>query len=252
MDSRLELPAPQPPLPRERSLWRAALASVRRSVLAGLMLVLPFFITGWIVYWLYTLIETYVIGPAARVVTRVVEGRPEVEVPEWFSTYAAPPIGVLCILALLYFIGLFARVRIDHVLDAILLRVPIITSIHKAVRQLFKVLSGSTELSRFQRVVLVKFPHPGMKVPGFVTAATRDITTGKTILCIYVPTTPVPTSGYMLLVPEEEVTELDWDLECTIQAVVSFGITAPPTVQYFATDTTLPNTSSHSQQDGTR
>lgn len=247
MESRQEALPPQP-LPHERSLWRRTLGSIRRSIIAGLMLVLPFFITGWIVYWLYTLIETYIIAPAAQVVTRVVEGRPEVQVPEWFSTYAAPPIGVLCIVVLLYLIGLFARAKIDHVLDAILLRVPIITSIHKAVRQLFKVLGGSTELSRFQRVVLVKFPHPGMKVPGFVTASTRDVATGKAILCVYVPTTPVPTSGYMLLVPEEEISELDWDLESTIQAVVSFGITAPPQIRYFA-DSANPRNDSRAGQE---
>jgi uncharacterized membrane protein len=71
-----------------------------------------------------------------------------------------------------------------------------------------------------------------MRVPAFVTSSCRDAKTQRTILCVYVPTTPIPTSGYMLLVPEEEVTDLDWELDETIQAVVSFGLTAPPIVRY--------------------
>jgi uncharacterized membrane protein len=72
-----------------------------------------------------------------------------------------------------------------------------------------------------------------MKTPGFVTASCRDEATLKTILCVYVPTTPMPTTGYMLLIPEDEVTDLDWNMEETVQAVVSFGITAPGHVRYY-------------------
>jgi uncharacterized membrane protein len=101
------------------------------------------------------------------------------------------------------------------------------------VSRVFQSLKGQGELTRFKRVVLVSFPHPGMRVPGFVTSSCRNVDTQKTILCVYIPTTPVPTSGYMLLIPEENVTELDWPLEQTIQAVVSFGITAPDRVRYY-------------------
>ena len=71
-----------------------------------------------------------------------------------------------------------------------------------------------------------------MKVPAFVTSECRDLNNGRTILCVYVPTTPVPTSGYMILVPEEEVVAVNWDLEETLQAIVSGGITVPPDVIY--------------------
>ena len=65
---------------------------------------------------------------------------------------------------------------------------------------------------------------------------------GDVILCVYVPTTPVPTSGYMLMVPEEQVVAVDWDLQETLQAIVSGGLTVPPTVQYNRTAKTLPST----------
>ncbi|MEZ6104638.1 MAG: DUF502 domain-containing protein [Pirellulaceae bacterium] len=95
---------------------------------------------------------------------------------------------------------------------------------------------------QFQRVVLVEFPHPGMKVPGFVTSTCTDRLTGETILCVYVPTTPVPTSGYMLLVPERSVLDLSWDVQETIQAIVSGGITVPQYVDYHSSPLAGPTT----------
>ena len=90
------------------------------------------------------------------------------------------------------------------------------------------------DVNQFKRVVLVPFPHPGMKAPAFVTSECTDTSTGQTILCVYVPTTPVPTSGYMLLIPQAEVVDLNWDLEDTLQAIVSGGITVPKDVSYIA------------------
>ncbi|MCH8226052.1 MAG: DUF502 domain-containing protein [Chloroflexi bacterium] len=109
-------------------------------------------------------------------------------------------------------------------------------AIYGAASRMFQSLGGTGDMSRFKRVVLVSFPHLGMRVPAFVTSSCRDLSTGRTILCVYVPTTPIPTSGYMLLVPEEDVTDLDWSLEETIQAVVSFGLTAPDEVRYYPTE----------------
>ncbi len=216
--------------------WRP-FGGLRRQLLAGLLLVLPFVITAWIVYWLYSFVDRFVIAPAAGLVIRLVERRYDAAPPAWFVDYAAPPIGILAVLVLLYGLGFFARARVDRLLDAVLLRVPVITSIHRAVSRVFSTLRGTAGPSRFQRAVLVEFPHPGMKVPAFVTASCRDEVSGQTILCVYVPTTPVPTSGYVLLVPEEEVIPLDWSLEQTIQAVVSFGMTAPDRIRYFRSPT---------------
>ena len=84
-------------------------------------------------------------------------------------------------------------------------------------------------------MVLVTFPHPGVKLPAFVTGTCRDVGTDKVVLCVYVPTTPVPTSGFFLLVPEDEVTELNWNTEQTLQAVMSGGLTSPREVSFFKT-----------------
>jgi uncharacterized membrane protein len=114
-----------------------------------------------------------------------------------------------------------------------LLNVPGVNTVYSAVSKVFNAISSSqTGTDKFKRVVLVQFPHPGMKAPAFVTGECLDQKTGRTILCVYVPTTPVPTSGYMLMVEQADVVELNWDLEETLQAIVSGGITVPKTVNW--------------------
>lgn len=223
-----ESPMPPP----KRSGFEAAVANIRGRVIAGLLLVLPFFVTFWIVYWLYQTLDEYVMSPMARLVVRLAEGG-AVAVPTWFTTYVAPVVGLIATGVILYFLGFFARTRLARFVDTILLKVPIVTPIYSAVSRTFQSLSGTGEMSKFKRVVMVTFPHPGMRSAGFVTSSCRDEATGKTILCVYLPTTPIPTSGYMLFVPEDEVTELDWTLEETVGAAVSFGLTAPQLIQYY-------------------
>jgi uncharacterized membrane protein len=219
------------PLPPRKSGLRGALAHLRGRIVAGLLLVLPFVVTFWIVYWLYTWLDLYVISPMSRLVLRFSTGSRVDDVLE----YVAPLVGLLLVGILLYFLGFVARSRVARLVDNFLLRVPIVTSIYSAVSRMFQSLGAPGEVSRFKRVVLVSFPHPGTRAAAFVTSSCRDEATGRTILCVYVPTTPIPTWGYMLMVPEDEVTELDWTLEETIQTVVSFGLSAPAAVRYFST-----------------
>jgi uncharacterized membrane protein len=94
------------------------------------------------------------------------------------------------------------------------------------------------------KMVLVPFPHQGTKVPAFVTATCRDLDTQRVLVCVYVPTTPVPASGFFLLVPEEDITELNWSVEETLQAVISGGLTTPPNVCYYKSALTPPATPS--------
>src|SRR5262249_27050188 len=154
-------------------------------------------------------LEKHVIDPLALLVLWKVQGaQPNTELPFWFETYAAPLIGILLALVLLYGLGYFANSRLRRVMDRGLLRVPVFSLVYNGVGKVFQALDTQPGQQRPQRVVLVAFPHPGMRVPAFVTATSRDIETQKVLLCVYVPTTPVPTSGYFLIVPEEEATEL--------------------------------------------
>jgi uncharacterized membrane protein len=207
---------------------------IRARILGGLLLVLPILITLWVIHWLYSGLEQYVIDPLAQLVLWQAQGRrPETELPPWFEKYAAPVIALLVVLVLLYCLGFFVRSRLRRAIDWVLLRLPVISIVYNGLRKVIQALERQPGRQRPQRAVLVAFPHPGMRVPAFVTGTCRDVETQKVILCVYVPTTPVPTSGYFLLVPEDEVTELNWTPEQTLQAIISAGLTTPPEVRYF-------------------
>src|SRR5262249_15848324 len=121
-------------------------------------------------------------------------------------------------------------------------KVPLVAQIFEALRGVLKVFdkpAGEAAVPR--RIVLVPFPHPGMRLPAIVTSTCKDQVTGRTLLCVYVPTPPVPASGFFLLLPEEEATELNWDVQQTLQAIISGGLTAPREVSYFGK--TLPGKS---------
>ncbi|MCH7725426.1 MAG: DUF502 domain-containing protein [Planctomycetes bacterium] len=218
------------------ALFSLAGKAVRSRIVGGLMFVLPLVITFYILKWLYEMLIDLVIEPVMDLMKWAIgqaSGENTIKLPtpeEWII----PVTAVAIIIVLLYLLGMFFQSRLHKTLDVILLRVPIVTQIYKMVRNVvISIRQQQTDTKRFKRVVLVQFPHPGMRVPAFVTSSCIDENTGQTILCVYVPTTPVPTSGYMLMVPEEEVTELGWDLDETLQAIISGGITVPKTVQYF-------------------
>jgi uncharacterized membrane protein len=217
------------------AVFRRAWHGIRDRIVGGLLIVLPILITFWFIHWAYTGLEKYVIDPLALVVLWKVQGRSDTELPYWFENYAAPVIAIIVALIVLYCFGFLVRSRLRRGIDWALLRVPVISIVYNGVRNVFHALEQQRGQKRPQRVVLVDFPHPGMKAAAFVTATCRDLKTQKVILCVYVPTAPMPTGGYLLLVPEEEVTELNWSLEETLQTIISGGLTASPEVSYFKT-----------------
>lgn len=221
------------------------------------MVVLPLFITWIVIKWLYDTLVTLLIGPIRDTLIRIwypvsgmdtpesasaeapranpieaIEGVGN-EVNDWLISGIASVAAFVLVLGLLFIAGMFFQSRLHRFVDWFLSSVPGVKTIYTAVKNVVDAFQTSAQgTEQFKRVVLVKFPHSGMKAPAFVTSEIRDTNNDRTILCIYVPTTPIPTSGYMLLVPEEEVVPLDWDLQETLQAIVSGGISVPEQVRY--------------------
>src|SRR5271169_1241441 len=106
-------------LPESPSVWQRT----KGRMIGGLLLVLPVLITLWVFHWLYSNLETKVIDPVALLVLwKVRRSQPDVELPYWFETYAAPLIAILIVLILLYFLGFFVHSRLRRVVDWVLLR----------------------------------------------------------------------------------------------------------------------------------
>lgn len=244
---------------------------IRNRIIAGLVVVLPLFITWIVIKWLYDTLVTLLIGPIRDMLINIWYPTPEELGPDavaetgtpaidaimgdgandWLISGTASVAAFLLVLGLLFIAGMFFQSRLHRFLDWFLSSVPGVKTIYTAVKNVVDAFQTSTQgTEQFKRVVLVKFPHSGMKAPAFVTSEIKDANNDRTILCIYVPTTPIPTSGYMLLVPEEEVVPLDWDLQETLQAIVSGGISVPGQVRYDSVEIPKINTDSQKASKG--
>jgi uncharacterized membrane protein len=96
----------------------------------------------------------------------------------------------------------------------------------KQVNEAFSTGKGSS----FKTVVLVEFPSPGIRSVGFLTSESKDeaqLKTEEKLVCVFVPTTPNPTSGFLIMVPEHKVTKLDMSVADGIKYIISFGNIAP-------------------------
>src|SRR5262249_3147204 len=159
--------------------------SIRDRILGGLLLAMPLLITLWVITWLYSILEQKLIDPlAAALLWKLKWTTSSTELPYWFEKYAAPIIAIILVLILLYLFDLLADTRLRQAVAWTLRRVPIFSQVYNPVQQVFQSLEQGTEEQHRQRMVLVTFPHPGVKLPAFGTGSCRDGKTGKLWLCL--------------------------------------------------------------------
>jgi len=144
-----------------------------------------------------------------------------------------PGIGLIIVVLGLTLIGaltagVLGRVYV-RLTDRVLARMPVVRGIYAAVKQIFETVLAKQSNS-FREVVLVQWPREGMWTIAFVTAAVEGELkrrTGEDTIAVYVPTTPNPTSGYLMFVPRKDVMTLDMSVEDAIKYVISTGIVSP-------------------------
>lgn len=158
---------------------------------------------------------------------------PSSYIPDAIKNAPVPGFGLIfliCIILLVGFVGrtYFGR-KIHSISDQIIEKIPVIRKIHVAVKQILEtVLKDST--GTFGQVVLVEFPRKGIYAIGFVTgipSKTISDTAGEAIKNVFVPTTPNPTSGFLLLMPEKDLVKLDIDVETAFKLIISGGSISP-------------------------
>jgi uncharacterized membrane protein len=151
-------------------------------------------------------------------------------------------LAVVLTLATLYAVGwvasrVFGR-RLIGKLEALVQRVPLVSAVYSATKRLIAVMRERP--TGLQRVVLINFPSPEMKTVGFVTRVLPDRDNGREIAAVYVPTAPNPTSGYIELVPVEQLVETDWTIEQAMRFVMTGGSDAPSDVPFSAVAPSTP------------
>ena len=146
----------------------------------------------------------------------------------WYWSLLALVLAIILISS----VGVLARYyigkRIIEWLDVAMMNVPFLNKIYGAIKQLNDAFSGNK--NSFKTVVLVEFPREGMYSVGFLTSEQRAEVQQKTkekVVAVFIPTTPNPTSGFLVLVPEDKVTKLDMSVADGIKYIVSLGSIAP-------------------------
>jgi uncharacterized membrane protein len=145
-------------------------------------------------------------------------------------------LAVVLTIGTLYIVGwiatrVFGR-RLIARFERLLQQIPLVSAVYGATKRLIAVMREKP--AGLQRVVLINFPSPEMKTVGFVTRVLPDRSSGKEIAAVYVPTAPNPTSGYIELVPVENLIETDWTVEQAMRFVMTGGTDAPPDLPFDA------------------
>jgi uncharacterized membrane protein len=204
------------------------LASLQRNIIAGIFIVIPLWVTIWVITFLTNLLIEFGTPLALKVGEVVAPRSPRLAAlgqATWFQDLAA----VAMVLAGLLLLGMIGRAvigrRVLDAFDRLMARIPLVQSIYGATRKLVQTVQ--TKPDSGQRVVLIEFPTPGMKAVGLVTRTFTDPATGIEIAAVYVPTTPNPSSGYVELLPAANLVPLPWTVNEALTFIISGGAVAP-------------------------
>jgi uncharacterized membrane protein len=204
------------------------LASLQRNIIAGIFIVVPLWVTIWVITFLTNLLIQFGSPVAMRLFQLVAPGASNVTALAQAS-WLQDVVAVIVVLAGLLLLGVVGRAvigrRLLEAFDRLMARIPLVQSIYGATRKLVQTVQ--TKPDSGQRVVLIEFPTPGMKAVGLVTRTFTDPATGAEIAAVYVPTTPNPSSGYVELVPVGDVVPLDWTVNEALTFIISGGAVAP-------------------------
>ncbi|BCV25633.1 hypothetical protein kuro4_24060 [Gelria sp. Kuro-4] len=177
----------------------------------GLIIVLPFLLTLYFLWVVFGFVDG-LIGPLLELIL----GR------------RVPGVGFVVTVGLILGTGALATNYLGRRFlgwgERLFTRVPLVRSVYQTLKQVIRALL-SEQKKAFRQVVLVEYPRKGVYSLAFITGGKQD---GSDMLAVFVPTTPNPTSGFLLFLPEEEVTYLDMSVEDGLKLVVSGGVITPP------------------------
>jgi uncharacterized membrane protein len=213
-----------PPRPHRRGL----LAGLRASFLTGLVIVGPAVLTIWLITTVVEFVDSRVMPLIPeRFVTRFV--------PTAIQGLDIPGLGLMIFLLFTLVVGWLAKGYIGRSLiqwsEDIVARMPVVRSVYNGLKQIAETVFAQGNTS-FKRACLVEYPRKGIWAVAFISTDTkgevaRKITDDGPMISVFLPTTPNPTSGFLLFVPERDITPLDMSVEDAAKLIISAGLVAP-------------------------
>ena len=217
-------PFEQPPIPEQPPKPRRIFGGFRASFLTGLVVIAPVGLTIWLIWSVTGWIDGFVLPLVPRTIQ-----------PEKYIGINLRGVGVIIFLVFTTFIGWIAKGLIGRSLigfaEGLVDRMPVVRTIYSGIKQISETVFAQSERS-FEKACLIQYPRKGIWAIGFVSTgakgevAERAETSGQ-LMGVFLPTTPNPTSGFLLFVPEEDVIELDMSVEEAAKLVISAGLVYP-------------------------
>jgi uncharacterized membrane protein len=206
---------------RSPGIW----AGMRANFLTGLIVVTPIVLTLYLTWAFITFVDAKVV--------------PLIPAPYNPRTYIETDIfgfGLVIFLIFTTIVGYFAKrvfgKQLIRLGESIVSRMPVVRSIYKALKQIAETVLSQTK-SSFRQACLVEYPRKGIWAIAFIATDTKgeikDKQGGEEMVSVFLPTTPNPTSGFLLFVPKKDVILLDMSIEEAAKLVISAGLVVPPT-----------------------
>lgn len=199
------------------------LGKLRNYLFAGILVTAPIAITFYVTWGFLKFLDN-----------KITPLIPTIYNPNTYLPVELPGLGLIVAITFFIVIGFFARNFFGRLIvgisESIVTRVPVINTIYGAIKQIFETVMAS-QSDAFKEVVMFEYPRKGIWVMGFVTGQTKgevqSLTNNDTVN-IFLPTTPNPTSGFLLFVPKKDIKYMEMTVEEGIKMIVSGGIITPP------------------------
>ncbi len=201
----------------------------RANFFTGLAVVLPAVLSIAVVVWLFSKVSNITDALLFFVPKRWTHEQAGQGPMYWYWSFGALVLGMLLI-------GLVGRLtryyfgkKMIQLVDLVLLKVPLLNKIYGALKQVNDAFT-STKKTAFKQVVLVEFPRLGQYSLGFITGdhyPEIDAKTQQKVVCVFIPTTPNPTTGFLVLLPQNQVTKLEMSVADGIKFIISLGSISP-------------------------
>jgi len=195
--------------------------SLRKYILAGMVVWLPIIVTFVILRFIIDLLD------------QTISLIPRAYQPEILLGTNIPGLGVILSLFLLVITGIIATNIIGQRLfvwsESILAKIPLVRTIYNTSKQVIQAMF-SPNSKAFRKVLLVEYPRKGIYSIGFQTGVTTSSVRehiGKDLVSIFIPTTPNPTAGFIMMFPQSEVIELSMSVDEALKFIISLGMMQP-------------------------
>jgi len=194
---------------------------LRRYIVAGILVWLPIGVTIFLVRILIGLLD------------RTMVLIPQRYQPEEYLGFAIPGLGIVLTILLLLITGVLAANIVGRSMvglwESMLERIPVVRSVYSAAKNFAEIVFSDSSQS-FKKVLLIEYPRKGLYSLAFQTSSKLGEVqgrTGESVVCTFVPTTPNPTSGFIIIVPSKDVIELDMDVDEALKMIISLGVVVP-------------------------